>query len=154
MIHQNQMFWRTPVVIALVVAAAIVMGMQTSSSESQAVRDGVFLHVSSGPENPHRVLMALKMAEIMMEDKDVLVYFDIKGIGAVLKDAPDLAKDPFSSSKTALKNLIDKGVPVFACPGCLEANGKKPEDLMDGIQVANKEAFFDFTKGRILTLDY
>jgi hypothetical protein len=36
----------------------------------------------------------------------------------------------------------------------LEAAGKSAEDLMEGIQVANKEAFFDFTDGRILTLDY
>mgnify|MGYP000688777189 CR=1 FL=1 len=28
-------------------------------------RDGVFIHVSHGPEDAHRVLMALKMAEVM-----------------------------------------------------------------------------------------
>jgi hypothetical protein len=32
--------------------------------------------------------------------------------------------------------------------------GFKPEDLMEGVQVAQKDIFFNFTKGRILTLDY
>lgn len=116
--------------------------------------DGVFLHISSGPEEPHRVLMALKMAELMAADKDVLVYFDIKGIEVVLADAEDIAYTEFPSSKAQLAALMELGVPLYACPGCLKAAGKTPEDLADGIQVANKDAFFDFTEGRILTLDY
>jgi predicted peroxiredoxin len=117
-------------------------------------RDGVFLHISSGPENPHRVLMALKMAELMAADRDVVVYFDIKGIEVVLADAEDISYTEFPSSLTQLANLLEIGVPVYACPGCLKAAGKTPDDLADGIQVANKDAFFDFTDGRILTLDY
>jgi hypothetical protein len=42
----------------------------------------------------------------------------------------------------------------MACPGCLKAAGKSPEDLAPGIEVADKERFFSFTKGRIITLDY
>jgi hypothetical protein len=42
----------------------------------------------------------------------------------------------------------------MACPGCLKAAGKTAADLAPGIQVADKAAFFGFTKGRILTLDY
>ncbi len=117
-------------------------------------QDGVFLHISTGPENPHRVLMALKMAELMAADKDVLVYFDIKGIEVVLAEAEDISYTEFPSSKAQLANLIELGVPLYACPGCLKAAGKTPEDLAEGIQVANKDAFFDFTDGRILTLDY
>jgi len=116
--------------------------------------DGVFLHISSGPEEPHRVLMALKMAEIMAADKDVLVYFDIKGIEVVLADADDIAFAEFPSSKAQLATLMELGVPLYACPGCLKAAGKTPDDLAGGIQVANKDAFFDFTDGRILSLDY
>lgn len=117
-------------------------------------QDGVFLHISNGPDNPHRVLMALKMAELMAADKDVLVYFDIKGIEVVLADAQDISYTEFPSSKAQLAALIELGVPLYACPGCLKAAGKTPEDLAEGIQVANKDAFFDFTDGRILTLDY
>jgi hypothetical protein len=43
---------------------------------------------------------------------------------------------------------------IMACPGCLAAHGKKPEDLLAGVKIASKEGFFGFTKGRMLTLDY
>jgi predicted peroxiredoxin len=117
-------------------------------------RDGVFVHLSHGPEDPHRVVMALRMAELMSADRDVLVYFDIEGIRVVLKDAPDVSHGEFPSSRTELGKLLDAGVPLLACPGCLQAAGKTAEDLMDGVQVASKEPFFGFTEGRILTLDY
>jgi predicted peroxiredoxin len=44
----------------------------------------LFSHISSGRNDPHRLLMALNMAAIMAEDKDVLVYFDINGVQVVL----------------------------------------------------------------------
>jgi len=43
---------------------------------------------------------------------------------------------------------------MSVCPGCLEAAGHKPEDVMEGVRIAQKDQFFDFTEGRILTLDY
>jgi predicted peroxiredoxin len=123
---------------------------------SQKTRDGVFIHVTSGPESAHRVLMALKMATAMSENgaKDVLLYFDIEGIKVLLKDAPDIEHKGFEGSKKQIALLLKRGVPIFACPGCLKAFDKTPEDLMTGVQVANRDAFFSFTKGRILTLDY
>ena len=48
------------------------------------VKDGVFVHISHGSDDPHRLLMALNMAKIMADDYDVLVYIDIKGVDAVL----------------------------------------------------------------------
>ena len=90
----------------------------------------------------------------MAADKDVLVYFDISGIDVVLSDAADISYTEFESSRPQIATLLELGVPLYACPGCLKAAGKTAEDLADGIQVANKDAFFDFTDGRILTLDY
>jgi hypothetical protein len=60
----------------------------------------------------------------------------------------------FPSLKTQIGNLVEKKVPLMACPGCLKVAGKTPEDLANGIRVADKKAFFSFTKGRIVTLDY
>ena len=140
----------------LVVTLGCGAGTTTVSDMAVPVppRDGVFVHVSHGTGDPHRVLMALKMAELMAADKDVLVYFDIEGIEVVLADAPDIEYAQFPPSRTQIARLIELGVPIFACPGCLKAAGKNPEDLAPGIQVAEKDAFFDFTEGRILTLDY
>lgn len=120
----------------------------------EAQRDGVFIHISHGSDNPHRLLMALSLANMMAEDHDVMAYFDIKAVDAVLKDSPDITFSHFASSKAQIKSLIEKKVVLMACPGCLKVEGKTKEDLADGIQVADKKKFFSFTKGRILTLDY
>lgn len=53
-----------------------------------------------------------------------------------------------------LDQLVTKKVIVMACPTCMKVAGYKPEDLRPGIIIAKKEKFFNFTKGRIITLDY
>ncbi|AFY78140.1 MAG: DsrE family protein [Hydrococcus sp. C42_A2020_068] len=118
------------------------------------VKDGVFLHISRGAEDPHRVLMALALAEKMSEDKDVLVFFDIKGVEVPLKNGKAIEFREFESAQTLLPKLIDKGVRMYVCPMCLKAANHQPSDLMEGVQLAQKEAFFNFTQGRILSLDY
>lgn len=117
-------------------------------------KDGIFIHVSKGPEDAHRVLMAMNMAMIMSETKDVVMYFDIKGVNVLLKDAANITFSHFSGSHEQIKKLLAKGITIMACPGCLKAAGKSPKDLMPGIKVADKDKFFNFTKGRILTIDY
>ena len=124
------------------------------ATAQDAPKDGVFIHISHGSDDPHRLLMALSMATLMAEDHDVLVYFDIKAVNTVLKDSPDVSFSHFATSKAQIKTLLKKKVVLMACPGCLKAAGKAKEDLEDGIQVADKKQFFSFTKGRILTLDY
>ena len=139
-------------VMCLIAGFAAIAGAPAASADD--VRDGVFIHISHGPEDPHRVLMALNMAQIMSDDHDVLVYFDITGVNVVLADSPDLTFAQFPSSKTQIAALLDKGVTLMACPGCLRAAGKSAADLAPGIQVADRNRFFSFTDGRILTLDY
>jgi len=133
---------------------ALIAFGQAVRAEDKSPRDGVFLHISHGVDKPHRVLMALNMAEIMAESRDVLVYFDIKGIEVVVKDAPDLTFSHFPASRAQLEKLIEMGIDLYACPGCLKSAGKTPADLIPGVKVADKDAFFTFTEGRILTLDY
>jgi predicted peroxiredoxin len=142
--------------IKLLVFIAIVLmsGCSAVPDSQETVRDGVFIHISHGTDDPHRVAMALNMAVIMSEDRDVMVYFDIKGVEVVLKNAPDISFAQFPGSKAQLAALSGKGVTLAACPGCLEAAGFTPDDLESGITVAEKDRFFNFTKGRILTLDY
>lgn len=127
---------------------------ETLAEQQAAQRNGVFVHITAGPKDPHRVLMPLQMAVMMSDSQDVLVYFDIDAVEVVLKGADDLTYKQFSSSQTQLGKLLEKGVPVYVCPGCLEAAGYTPEDVMEGVRIAEKEAFFTFTEGRVLTLDY
>ena len=144
--------YRSSVLVCAFVLLWSVTGRGADSVPKSA--DGVFIHLSQGAREPHRVLMALQMAVLMSEDHPVLVYFDIDAIGIVLKDAEDLTFAHFPSLKTQLAKLTEKGATLMACPGCLKAAGKTAEDLAPGIRVAEKSKFFSFTRGRILTLDY
>jgi predicted peroxiredoxin len=135
-------------------AAAALVGTTAVAENAARPRDGVFVHVSHGKDDPHRLLMALSMASMMAAEHDVLVYFDVKAVEVVLKGAPDVSYAHFKPSGAQLADLKHKGVLLMACPGCLKAAGKSPADLASGILVADKARFFSFTKGRILTLDY
>jgi predicted peroxiredoxin len=126
---------------------------QTASYE-ESVRDGVFIHLKEGYNDPHRVLMPMKMANLMAGDKDVLVYMDIHAVELLVKGARDMNYEDFESFQTYIKQLLEKKVGIYACPTCLKIAGINQEDLMDGVNLAEKDRFFDFTKGRIITLDY
>ena len=121
---------------------------------ADTIRDGLFIHIMDGYNDPHKVLMALKMANLMAADKDVLVYMDIHAVELLVKGAKDMHFADFDSFQSYIKQLVDKKVGVYACPTCLKIAGFKPEDLMEGVQVAQKDKFFSFTRGRILSLDY
>jgi predicted peroxiredoxin len=127
---------------------------KVASCTTDSIKDGVFIHITESYNDPHRVLMPLKMAIMMAKDKNVLVYMDIHAVELLVKGAKDMNFADFESAQTYIKQLVDKKVGVYACPTCLKIAGFKPEDLMDGVQVAQKDKFFNFTKGRIITLDY
>jgi len=142
-------------VVCFGLLAAAQFGCQPSrpaSASTPPPRDGVFIHLTS--RDPHRALMALQMANLWTADRDVLVYADIEAVHLFLKDSPDVTYKQFPSSHTAIKNLLSKHVTIYVCPGCLKAAGKTGADLMPGCKVAQKQGFFGFTRGRILSLDY
>ncbi len=117
-------------------------------------RDGVFIHITHDHNDPHRVLMPLQMASVMASDKDVLIYLDIDAVNLVTRDAEDIAYEHFTPLKENLSNLIAMGVDIYACPSCMKIAGIEAEDLMEGVKVAEKERFFDFTAGNIISLTY
>jgi predicted peroxiredoxin len=122
--------------------------------ETEKPTDGAFLHISKGSEDTHAVLMALMLADKFSTSNDVLVFFDKQGIEMVVEGAPDLQMDPFDGSDAIFERLIDLDVEILACPACLEKAGYGESDLRTGVKLAEKERFFDFTEGRILSLDY
>lgn len=126
----------------------------SSTGMANQARDGIFIHITEGYNDPHKVLMPLKMANLMAADKDVLVYMDIKAVELLVKGAADIKSFEFDSYQEYIRQLLEKNVGIYACPTCLSVAGYKPEDLMEGIQVAMKDKFFSFTKGRILTMNY
>ena len=125
-----------------------------SAEKEGQVRDGVFIHITQCYDDPHRVLMPLKMAVMMADDKDVIVYLDIHAVEFLVKGAKDISYADFESAHTYIKQLAEKGIGVYACPTCMKIAGIDPEELIGGVQVAQKDKFFNFTEGRIITLDY
>lgn len=143
--------------IGLLILGGILMSSCVKTnveSPYEPETDGVFIHISEGYEDAHRALMPLKMATIMANDKDVLIYMDIHAVKLLVKGSEDLNLEGFESAHTYIKQLRDLDVGIYACPTCLAVAGFGPDDLMEGIQTAQKEKFFNFTKGRIITLDY
>ena len=143
--------------IGLLILGGILMSScvkNTMESPSEPETDGVFIHISEGYEDAHRALMPLKMATIMADDKDVLIYMDIQAVYLLVKGSEDLNHEGFESAHTYIRQLLDLDVGIYACPTCLTVAGFGPDDLMEGIQTAQKDKFFNFTKGRIITLDY
>jgi len=116
--------------------------------------DGVFIHISKGEAHTHDVLMALMLADKFSTSNDVLVFFDKEGIEMVTEGAPNLEMDPFDSSDEIFKRLLANDATVLACPACMKIAGVEESDLRDGVKLAEKEMFLDFTEGRILSLDY
>jgi predicted peroxiredoxin len=90
----------------------------------------------------------------MAVEKDVIVYMDIHAVELLVQGAEDLEYNGFESSHAYIQQLLDQQVGIYACPTCLKIAGFNPDSLMDGIQVAQKDKLFNFTEGRVITLDY
>lgn len=141
--------------VPLFLSACVDVKTETEAApEPEPKTDGAFIHISKGSEDTHDVLMALMLADKFSTTNDVLVFFDKQGIEMVTREAPNLIMEPFDSSDDILARLVDLEVTILACPACMQVAGVTEEDLREGVQVAEKEMFFDFTEGRILSLDY
>ena len=121
----------------------------TGAVEQEEVQGAVFIHLSHGADDSQRALMALKMADLMSDDEGlVMVYCDIKAAGLLCKGAPELkgaCGDP--SSAELIARLVKKQVTLMVCPSCLKAAGKTPQDLIEGVQIADKETMLEFAQG-------
>jgi predicted peroxiredoxin len=147
------------VITILMVACTAGEEKQNASGDDKTiqqenVKDGMLIHITEGYDDAHRVLMPMKMAAMMAEDKDVILYLDIDAVKLVVKDAEDLNHDGFDSFRTYVKKLNEMNVGIYACPTCLKVAGFESADLMEGVKVAEKEKFFNFTEGNVITLDY
>ena len=141
----------------LLMAALLALCTQVYAVDSLAAQphDGVFIHISHGTDSPHHLLMALKMAVTLAEgQKDVFIYCDIEAVKVLKSTAKNVSMDPFPTLYELLNRLEELKVTITACPTCMKIAGMTEQDLRPGVKVAQKDMFFSFTKGRILSLDY
>lgn len=116
--------------------------------------DGVFIHLSRGAESPRRVGMALTMAATYAGDHPVLLYADVDAVALFVEDAPVVAPEGYVPASERVPALLAAGVRLRVCPTCLAAAGLAPKDLIEGVEVADKQEFLTFAPGRILSFSY
>ena len=146
---------KNTVFFTMIVLSFSIWSSFAQDHQTEMVSDGVFVHISHGIDNPHRLLMALKMAVTMAEGgKDVLVYCDIEAVKILVSNGQSVTFENFPSSDELLNRLKELNVKVLACPTCMKVAHIEAKDLRSGVSVAQKDLFFSFTKGRILSLDY
>jgi uncharacterized protein YdeI (BOF family)/predicted peroxiredoxin len=117
-------------------------------------RDGVFIHLSSGADNPRAVLMALTLAGAFVEDHPVLIYADLDAVSLFINTPPSVSSPGYLSAAERIPVLLEAGAMIRVCPTCLSAADLSSADLANGVALADKREFFSFTTGRILTFDY
>jgi|GEM_PF-1283629 len=142
-------------------SASLAQSKQTTSSAKvattaalKAAEDGLFIHLSSGPDAPRRVAMAMTMAAAFAADHPVLIYADLDAVELFTKDAPTIAAEGYQPINEQLTRLKTNGVMLRVCPTCLAAAGYSSTDLAEGVKLADKREFFSFTDGRIISVDY
>ncbi len=118
------------------------------------LHDGALIQISHGSDDPQSALMGLTLALRLSEDKNVLVFFDNQGVEVVLNKAASLEFKKFEPSKILLDKLVKKGVKLIVCPTCLEVVNKTQYDLEKGVMIAQKDDFFNFTNGRIVSFTF
>ena len=147
---------KSKIILFLLITAGAIAGftLKNTTGENVQKKDGIFLHVSSGFDNPQKAAMALTLATKYTDSHDVMLFFDIKGVELVKKDSRNINMEHYDTSFDAIQHLLDNGAQIAACPMCLKKAGISEDQLIEGVQVAQKDMFFDFTEGRILSMDY
>lgn len=124
-------------------------------SAHEVMKSKLMVHISSGVDEPHSVMMGLQKALKANEaGTDVFVFMDVKATDLALKTT-DIKFADFPPSQELIATLIDKGVEVYVCPHCLMVNGDKMTDVQQGIKELTMEAMINFSKdASLITLDY
>lgn len=117
-------------------------------------RDGILIHLSSGPDDPARVAMAMALASAYAGENPVLIYADLEAVALFTEQFQDVAPEGYLSFQESLLSLLEKGVLIRVCPTCLNAGGLSTTDIREGVRLADKREFLTFAGGRILSFDY
>ena len=143
MIHQ----FRKTVFFGMILLSCIALSLFGQVQQKDKVRDGVFVHISHGVDSPHRLLMALKMAVTMAEDKkDVLVYCDIEAVKVLVTGAQTVTFGNFPSSHELLNRLKELKVTVTCLPHLYEDREHRAKRSLPRCQCRTKGSLFFFYK--------
>lgn len=150
MLNKKMNSQNTLTIIVSVFLSVIIMIVLFGFGEKQKV----IVHIKSGLEDQHSVMMGLNKAKMAVESgKNVLVYFDVRGVNVVLKNTQINFKD-FMPSQTIISGLVNSGAEVYVCPHCLMIEGYEMKDVQNGVKELKPESIFEFVKKDTISLDY
>jgi predicted peroxiredoxin len=130
-------------------SVGLVLMMGCAQADTQATSDDptspgiVLFNITSGPDDPHAVTMALQLAGHTLDaGRDAVLFFNVRGVEVPITTLPDDLAFGDRPIKELLQSLMDRGAQVHVCPHCMQALQVEESALMPGAQVTNRELLF------------
>jgi sulfur relay (sulfurtransferase) complex TusBCD TusD component (DsrE family) len=115
----------------------------------------MFFNITSGPDDPHPVTMALQLAGHALDDqRSVVLFFNVRGVHVPTAQLPDTLAFGDRPIKEMLVSLMERGAEVHVCPHCMAALGVESTDLLPGAQVTNRGMLFSHLTGNTAVFTY
>jgi predicted peroxiredoxin len=146
--------------IGTIGVAALVLGLAIGSllvgAGARADRPSVIINLTSGTEDLHAVTMALQLAGHALTDgRETVIFCNVRApelTGNGLADSAVFNDNP--PIREMMRDLMDRGATVLACPHCMKAMGIEASELRDGIQVASRETLFGSMREGTVVFSY
>jgi len=101
---------------------------------------------SDATENAHSSLMGMHLAQKSLKNgMDVTVFLNVNAVKLMLP-ASDSISFKGENLQEVLKDIMDNGGKVLACPHCMEVHKVKETDLMEGVKYVNDNTLIDMIK--------
>lgn len=122
---------------------------------AQKPKDGIFIHICSGYNNPEKVLTALNLALGLSEINNVELFFDLDAVELLKKTSENIELQNFLSLHESLDSIIKNNIPIIVNTRSIKYSGIEQDQLIEGVtMIDDKKILFSFTKGRIISLNY
>lgn len=141
--------------LAVALAGCTQQGQMNRSAAESDGKTPIFFSITSGPDDPHPVTMALQLAGHALDDqREVVLFFNVRGVNIPTVQLSDTLAFGDSPIKEMLAGLIERGAEVHVCPHCMSALGVEATDLVEGARVTTRESLFAHLQGNTAVFTY
>lgn len=141
--------------MALVATMAVGCAAPDASGTASSAPQPMFFNITSGPDDPHPVTMALQLAGHALDDgRDVLLFFNVRGVHIPTTQLSDTLAFGDRPIKELLADLMARGAEVHVCPHCMAALEVNETDLIEGAQVTTRDLLFAHLTGNTAVFTY
>lgn len=101
---------------------------------------------SDATEDPHGSLMGLHLAQKSLKNgMNVTVFLNVNAVKLMLPTSDSISFQG-ENLQEVLRDIMDNGGKVLACPHCMEVHDVKEIDLMEGVKYVNDNTLIDMIK--------